>query len=562
MILPSLSLCAKCEHAVTACSYPDAPSLDLLRSQYAPPETERATLVSDIAQLDSWLANLDLDINAIEERLAVLHRVRAQVVIDREKKYGLLAPIRRLPNEILTHIVRAAVPPKWRSEGSATAPFPLINSCYRLRSIAHSALELWVQLIWPWHINKDQVQRPFLARAQLCNERAQNKGLDLTVSKFSSWISITDRYRMDIHVLQWVVSRLDRFRTLDYYVPMASHPTEALSAPLLERARLTCASDRYFIHHTRSTVKFGIRLDAPRLRQLELYHLLAPSRVHISWALLEELTLEIDCFGLADLKPLQSCTNLRSLRIRQGQAYWPEDEQDDADLVIRLGALRFLSLGECLQLCRFLVVPRLETLDLQPGIINTWFDSDIPAVREMLQNSGHPGNDTLQSISLTTHRLRFPYVAGEKDHAKGQIYLSVLRCMPAVRLLRLSYLHQNAIDLMNVLRALVVTPDAGPMLLPSLERLSIRLVKGSTTFDKKFAELLKDVAISRWATNDGIAATDDDKLTLRLELTSPNCGWHFSICRCATRGTWPDELKALGILVDQVPCQSVASEWQ
>ena len=135
-VIPSVSLCAKCEHTTIACSYPDAPSSETLRSRYAPFETEKAALVSDIAKIDSWLTNLDLDINAIEARLAAARKVRAQVAADRDKKYSLLAPIRRLPNEVLTLIIRAAFPNKWRLEGSCTSPFPLIDSCYRLHSLA------------------------------------------------------------------------------------------------------------------------------------------------------------------------------------------------------------------------------------------------------------------------------------------------------------------------------------------------------------------------------------------------------------------------------------------
>ncbi|KAL1672975.1 hypothetical protein EV122DRAFT_223618 [Schizophyllum commune] len=545
-VIPSVSLCAKCEHTTIACSYPDAPSSETLRSRYAPFETEKAALVSDIAKIDSWLTNLDLDINAIEARLAAARKVRAQVVADRDKKYSLLAPIRRLPNEVLTLIIRAAFPNKWRSEGSCTSPFPLINSCYRLRSLAHSMPELWVRLLWPSKLRSQQTQDTFLARAQLCNERARNEGLDLVVPNFRLWLSNQQDYPGGNRAALRISTHVDRFRTLDLYVQYNSQPTDAVSAPLLEHARLYTATH---IRLDREDRSFGIKLDAPCLRKLELRHLLAPSRVHISWALLEDLTLEIKCFGLADLKPLQLCTSLKALRFGKG-AYWPEDEHDDQGFVIMLGALRSLSLGECgLRFCKFLVVPRREELALQPG-----HECDMPAVRTMLRNSGHPGENTLQSIALATHWCTGEGEGEDADSPNGQEYLAVLRCTPAVRHLKLSYYWKNGLDLNVVLRALIVAPGERPTLLPLLERVSIQLKRGFTTFDEEYAALLKEVALSRWATDDGTHV-------LRLVLSSPNCGRYLNPCRCATWGAWPEELKERGTLVDQVPCKSVASEW-
>ncbi|KAL1753221.1 hypothetical protein FB107DRAFT_218329 [Schizophyllum commune] len=539
-IIPSISLCAKCEHTAIACSYPDTPSHGLLRSQYAPSEAEKAALASDMTNIDSWLMSLDLNITAIEERLAALRTVRAQVVIDRDKKHSLLAPIRRLPTEILALIIRDALPPKWRSEGSATCPFPLIDSCYRLRSIAHSMPELWVRLLWHRNMSFQQSQDVFLARAQLCNERARNEALDLIVPNF----------RIENRAAHWISSHLDRFRTLYLYVQYKSQPTETLSAPLLEYARL-CTSDYIVLDRAnRYKVPFGIELDAPRLRKLELYYLLAPSRVHVSWALLEDLTLELKCFGLSDLKPLRFCTSLKTLRFGNG-SFWPGDEHDDPKFTITLSALRTISLGECgLHFCRYLVVPRLEKLVLQS--VGSWYGSGMPAVQAMLQNSDNPGYNTLQSMTLTTHWL--VNLEDEEDPSNGQDYLSVLRCTPAVRYLTLSYQYEKGVDLNIVLRALVITPGEGPTLLPALERLSIYFTQGYRTFDDELKDLLEEVAVSRWATDDGT-------LTLRLVLSSPNCGLHFNHCGCATRGAWPEELRARGVLVDQVPCKSVQSEW-
>ena len=105
-----------------------------------------------------------------------------------------------------------------------------------------------------------------------------------------------------------------------------------------------------------------------------------------------------------------------------------------------------------------------------------------------------------------------------------------------------------------VLRALIVAPSERPTLLPFLERVSIQLKRGFTTFDEEYAALLKEVALSHWATDDGTHV-------LRLVLSSPNCGRYLNPCRCATWGAWPEELRERGILVDQVPCKSVASEW-
>ncbi|KAI5897411.1 uncharacterized protein SCHCODRAFT_02683754 [Schizophyllum commune H4-8] len=500
-----------------------------LRSRYAPSETEKAALVSDIFTIDSWLTNLDLDINAIEERLAAVRKVRAQVAVDRDKKYSLLAPIRRLPNEVFTLIIRAAFPNKWRSEGSCTSPFPLIDSCYyRLRSLAHSMPELWVRLLWPTKLRSQQTQGTFLARAQLCNERARNEGLDLVVPNFRLWLSDQQDCPEGNRAMHWISTHVDRFRTLDLYVQYNSQPTDAVSAPLLEYARL-CTTDHIILG--REDRSFGIKLDAPYLRKLELYHLLAPSRVHIPWALLEDLTLEIKCFGLADLNPLQLCTSLKDLRFGKG-SYWPEDEHNDQGFMITLGALRTLSLGECgLRFCKFLVVPRLEELVLQPG-----HECDMPAVRTMLWNSGHPGENTLQSIALATHWCTGEGEGEDAHSLNGQEYLSVLRCTPAVRHLKLSYYWKEGLDLNVVLRALIVAPGERPTLLPLLERVSIQLKRGFTTFDEECVALLKEVALSRWATDDGTHV-------LRL--------W----------GAWPEELKERGILVDQVPCKSVASEW-
>ncbi|TRM62870.1 hypothetical protein BD626DRAFT_496842 [Schizophyllum amplum] len=257
------------------------------------------------------------------------------------------------------------------------------------------------------------------------------------------------------------------------------------------------------------------------------------------------MTLEIQEFDYADLCAIGSCTSLRTLvmDIVDDAPYWESDRM--AAHLISLDALHELMLidhGHVV--CKAIAAPNLAVLSMSYGMHTPEYELS-PAyfaqcIRLMLQRtpgrSGHP----LQAMTMDAST----FFANDDDYRD---FLSVLLCAPSLKYLELQYMDAYYSDDLDdepsrsIIRSLILRTDSSDLpVVPMLEHLKIDLCGAYGT---KHAELLREIALSRWADDGG-----GPKICLTLQAMCRDA------CSCATRGSWQSELEAHGILICRMGC--------
>lgn len=114
----TLSLCDHCDHCVDLsaisrdlCSIASSPTEGFVPSTAGPPPEEQIKLVRNLLErLEDLTRTLDQEINSLETRLEDVRKTRQQVSDVSLLQRSILAPIRRLPPEILPTIFREYSP--------------------------------------------------------------------------------------------------------------------------------------------------------------------------------------------------------------------------------------------------------------------------------------------------------------------------------------------------------------------------------------------------------------------------------------------------------------------
>lgn len=507
-------LCSRCDHAFS-CSYTNPPDLDLFRSAYVPSPSECQAIYNELVALDASIVVVDTEMAQIRARLDALQHVQRQLVHTRAAKQSLKSRIRRLPNELLELIVRAALPPEWSTAPCGTVRLPLAQTCHRLRAAVHAMSDLWSTLVVPGYYESERDRQTFIASAPHYLKRAGSRPIDVVVPNFQNYSS---RAQSGVHDPdEWLAAQMERlsaqmhrFRSIDwrYSIP-ALRSGAAVVAPLLQSARWA-TSERHGVSYMFTP---HVTLDAPCLQSLLLSGLLPPSRVSVNWSGLSNLTLELPDFGQEDLLVMASCVALTSLHLLV--FYEPTIKETNAAPTISLNALRELTAMDYgNSLCKFISAPNLVTLSTSCSRRMTASDAIYLAtcVRSLLQRTVCPEGHPLQNMTLGTS----PTYSDGVYHG----LLSVLSCAPNLKHLELLYNH-NANHCGIVIRGLILESSSAT-LVPMLDDIEIVLGRAYRAEDAKLVKLL---AQSRWA--DG-----DEQPRKRVEVLA-RCG---GFCGCISDG--------------------------
>lgn len=148
----SVSLCGHCDAAVTVHWYvtKTIPTAEL-RDGFVPSNTEISAMIDSISAAEVDVARCDEELSTLRVIVAQLERDRQAIQDDILTRKALLAPVRRLPPELLSHIflLRLRSPDNMgkkhgaRHANNRSLPVWLSSVCHRWRSVAMQTGELW-----------------------------------------------------------------------------------------------------------------------------------------------------------------------------------------------------------------------------------------------------------------------------------------------------------------------------------------------------------------------------------------------------------------------------------
>ncbi|KAJ2935681.1 hypothetical protein H1R20_g1413, partial [Candolleomyces eurysporus] len=132
----------------------DSPFSEYLDSGYSPSDTEIPLIKALIQQKLNVIDSIDKEINDLEDSLAALKARRKANKIFIRKHQALVAPIKRLPPDILSTVFLACLPAIECPEAAMTPNHPAVvisQVCRHWRQLAFDTPLLWsrVQLILP-----------------------------------------------------------------------------------------------------------------------------------------------------------------------------------------------------------------------------------------------------------------------------------------------------------------------------------------------------------------------------------------------------------------------------
>ncbi|KAL1732651.1 hypothetical protein EV714DRAFT_206169 [Schizophyllum commune] len=516
------SLCAKYEHTLSSFCQP--PRFDLSRSGYTPSADELGELRRDITSLDASLAVIDAaDTDTSNNaRLASLQRHRAQLAECKARKQALAAPIFRLPPELLVLIIHAALPPTWTTAAAGATRFPLLETCFRIRRTALAMPELWSTIVMKG-FNGKAIDR-FYVVAQLYMDRIKPHPVDI-IAKCALFDSQYDR---------WVIAHMDRIRSIDWYLKVDAIYGSHISAPLLESVILSA-------YRNPQDSRILTFIHAPRLTKVRI-NAAAPSYFGIPWAQLESLTIQNMALSLHDLRILQLCTSLRTLKVCILPSYWVPQH---GVTPIHIPGMTFPSL-RVLRLSRY--GHRLAAFIDAPNLV----EITVAARASFLRiDSGHYSLLRSSVRSLLTRDLYSLHTLSLKgflcSHRDGELedLVSILHLVPQLERLRLAYELFALCDLALPQRLVTPHPGLHP-LLPNLAHLALEYDDIAPDFE--FGDVLKELVLSRWGA-DGAESREC------MSVRSRNCRGD-EYCECLGLHNWIAGVKGKGIFVNSKRCKS------
>ncbi|KIJ26211.1 hypothetical protein M422DRAFT_236622, partial [Sphaerobolus stellatus SS14] len=123
----------------------DTEVVNLLGTDYVPNFLETQSIGEIMARYENTMRGMDAKLEELRNEMARIQDAKQQVQLKLHKLLGLLAPIRRLPPELLgqTFVHALLITPSWPNQdicvndiSSKTMPLVLLRVCKRWRRIA------------------------------------------------------------------------------------------------------------------------------------------------------------------------------------------------------------------------------------------------------------------------------------------------------------------------------------------------------------------------------------------------------------------------------------------
>ena len=283
--------CKSCDTPVHSHkTIPPSPAPHLFRTIQAPNATEAIRLREALQLAIPVVHQLDDDISHVQMLLDELRRKRKPLQKFIAEQNTILAPIRRLPAEILAGIFVLCMNYDISSFDPMQSPLLVSRVCRGWRQVALSTQNLWSSITVTDYRSSSKMAKLWMSRAI---------SAPLTIRLDSTYDS-TYRYSSNVGEIESVIAVLvqycDRWQHLDvsfYRTPPSCLSSIRHNLPSLESLRIRS-----------STAFVNIFEVAPRLQTLLLDDWMSRIRLKIPWSQLTQLETQVSCStdGLYTLK--------------------------------------------------------------------------------------------------------------------------------------------------------------------------------------------------------------------------------------------------------------------
>lgn len=278
--------------------------LGKLRADYIPSSSEAKNIRDHVADIQTEVSQRDMEILRLRDALTQLVNARDVLRLRAEETQALIAPIRRIPPELISRIITFALPDSWYTAPSGTIPLIPSHINTSWRNVAHSMGGLWSTIIL--RLRKPRtvtIMNTYLSRSR-----------DLPLSIHLDEEDTSKKEPENV-VLDAIMAHSARWRALYLSLPMSTY--ERLSPirgqlPQLEILELRDSAWPY-TPHNRALDLFSI---APRLTTVILGRRILPLMFHLPWDQINELKSQSMTAKPKHLmKVAQKFTNLAVLRV-------------------------------------------------------------------------------------------------------------------------------------------------------------------------------------------------------------------------------------------------------
>lgn len=350
--------------------------LQVLATDFAPDDMVAISVRATMKEQENKMAQLDAEMSQLGMRFDVLRARRDTVRHSYDVLKAVMAPVRKLPQEILGHVfLYCNCMTKTTQISRSEAPLLLLRVCRRWRRIAEGTPALWTWLNFGYTgINLDPCE---IISMWLANSGSLPIDVNLS-TEHQPWSEIyKGQMARGIQLILESFHRIHRFEAkLDVILEQEiCRQMRPIHAPLLEEIDLYWEDFDLFNEIPISHLKHCI--SAPKLKSLSLQHppmrdlfLLHPTSIR-SITLMGEYSWEIS------LNFLTLYGNLSFLDICVDEGTRPLTFDDESRMLLpslKTMDLRFHSTGDIQPYLDAFEVPMLQ--DFRIGFEGMWFQDD------------------------------------------------------------------------------------------------------------------------------------------------------------------------------------------
>ena len=170
--------------------------LSLLRSGHVPDENEKSSILSTIEDYNSQLDSLNTDLTQLKTIINQLQNRHSELELQISYQKGLLSPIRRLPNELLSEILLYSSGGRVNVSSPKSDIWKFERVCKKWRDISLSS-EIWSSIdvsleciMAPW--NPGTTIEMVAQLAELCLRRSRDRSLSVKFEEIGSPVNFKD----------------------------------------------------------------------------------------------------------------------------------------------------------------------------------------------------------------------------------------------------------------------------------------------------------------------------------------------------------------------------------
>ncbi|KAI5889796.1 uncharacterized protein SCHCODRAFT_02635644 [Schizophyllum commune H4-8] len=448
-----------------------------LRSSYVPSDLDNTAIHGILPVMESDVAFYDDHIQRMEETLLNFRRRREETKTGIAQLRALVAPVRRLPNELLGMICTCSLPDDWFTADSGSRRFGFAQVCHAWREFALSEHWIWARISVGL---RDSEKPPYVDGGwkEIVDTFLQRSGTHLL--KLKVWPArdraLPPEKGFDAQAI-WEIASENAYRLQALHIRFQTKPDVYHLPPALPVLTTLYVGRSYVGPNTADALPF--RKIAPALTTLGVYRF-PLWLLDVDWNNLRALIMPVSVADFEDTIPLlRKCGRLEHLEIGldliggQDQMYIWNDGSD-----VELPFLRKLeTVGSGLRLLPFFNAPLLNVIY-----------ADL-----LLDPFSAPGNRALAREGRTHPAVEF--LTFKDITGIGSDLSPLVRGFPLVRSLRTVQTSYGWPIRPELLKALEVS-ETGPVLLPSLVELDIEASKpNSERWNRRWHEEVIERAV-------------------------------------------------------------------